>query len=143
MIPAAKLLYRSNMTYLPSNLPVQYYGLPDGKVHIVYGRFYDAGYGKSGVEYVFAVHREFSYNYNLEKIVPKDFSAFNFPFDNSILDNQNPKINIVNVTRNIHSLSDAFNLLNEKAIEILNNRNQNGRYKFNRKAKQQIESRIA
>jgi hypothetical protein len=45
----AKLIYKSHMTYIPTNLPVQFYGLPDGKVYLIYARFYDIKFGKSGL----------------------------------------------------------------------------------------------
>jgi len=66
----AKLIHKSNITYLPTNLPVQFYGLPDGKVYVIFARFYEIKFQRSDLEYVLAEHQEFSYDYSEEKIIP-------------------------------------------------------------------------
>ena len=138
MVSAAILLHNSNMTYLPTNLPVQYYGLPDGKVYIIYGRFYDVRFDKSGIEYVFAVHQEFSYEYEEGKIVPKDLNIRKFLQTNAVLDNPEPKFKIIKTSRKISCFSEAYKILNKKALGILNKKSgydfklkKNSKPKFN------------
>ena len=143
MILAARLLHSSNMTYLPTNLPVQYYGLPDEKVYIIYARFYDIGFDKSGVEYVFAIHQEFTYSYKEEKIVPVKYHFRNLIQNNAIIDNQDPIFRIIKVYRNINSFSEAFDLINKKAIQILNKINHKRNYRLNNKTEQKTKSKTA
>lgn len=141
MIPAAKLLHSSNMTYLPTNLPVQYYGLPDGKIYIVYIRFYDVRFDASGLEYVFAVHQEFSYVYEKETIAASDPSIKKFMQSNAVLDNPNPKFKIIKTYRNIRSFSEAFKILNKKAMYMLNKNE--WKHKMQKKQATQIRPQIA
>jgi hypothetical protein len=45
-----------------------FYGLPDGKVYIIYARFFEIKFQRSGLEFILAEHLEFSYNYAEEKL---------------------------------------------------------------------------
>ncbi len=114
-----KLIYRSNVSYFPSKLPVQFYGLPDGKVYVVYARFYEIQYDRTYLEFVFAEHKEFSYDYENERLIPHDGSAGKYPVYNEIVDKPDPKIEIVKTYRDINSFAEAYNHLNKKAQNIL------------------------
>lgn len=117
----ARLIYKSCVTYFPTNLPVQFYGLPDGKVYLVYARFYDIRLGESGIEYVFAEHKEFSYDYKSDKLIPEEVTIKNSPVYAEMVDKPNPKFKILRVSRTLNSFAEAFVFLNKKALEILRN----------------------
>ena len=111
----AKLIHKSHVTYLPTNFPVQFYGLPDGKVYILFARFYEIKYQRSGIEFLTAEHLEFSYNYNEEKLISHGNSDANKSVYSELVDKPNPKIKILKVNREFNSFADAFAQLNKKA----------------------------
>jgi hypothetical protein len=117
----AKLIYRANITYFPSKLPVQFYGLPDGKVYVIFARFYEIQYDRTYLEYVIAEHKEFSYDFDNEKLIPHSNS--NAPVYNEIVDKPEPKVEIVKTYRNINSFAEAYDQLNKKARNIARNLN--------------------
>ena len=117
-----KLIYRSNMTYLTSIIPVQFYGLPDGKVYVIYSRFYEIEFDRSYLEFVFAEHKEFSYDYENEKLIPHDSAKRKAPIYNEMVDKPDPKIKILNIYRNINSYAEACAELNKKAHKMFENR---------------------
>jgi hypothetical protein len=119
----AKLIYRSNISYFPSKLPVQFYGLPDGKVYVVFARFYEVKYDRTYLEFVFAEHKEFSYDFEKEKLIPHGNYSANLPVYNEIVDKPEPKVEIIKTFRNINSFAEAFDQLNKKARSIARNLN--------------------
>lgn len=111
----AKLIYKSNTTYLPTNFPAQFYGLPDGKVYIIFPRFYEIKYQRSGLEYILAQQLEFSYNYNEEKLVVNEKKGKSKPVYSELVDKLSPKIKILKVNREFNSFAEAVAQLNRKA----------------------------
>jgi hypothetical protein len=128
----AKLIHKSFVTYLPTKFPVQFYGLPDGKVYIIYARFFEIKYQRSGLEFILAEHLEFLYNYAEEKLISTGNHDSKLPVYSELVDKPNPKIKIIKVNREFNSLAEAFNELNKKAktqfqkkpedIQIIQNR---------------------
>jgi hypothetical protein len=128
----AKLIHKSHITYLPTNFPVQFYGLPDGKVYILFARFYEIKYQRSGIEFLTAEHLEFSYNYQEEKLISHGSADSSKSVYSELVDKPNPKIKILKVNREFNSFADAFVQLNKKAetqfhqkpddIQIIQNR---------------------
>lgn len=111
----AKLIHKTHITYLPTNFPAQFYGLPDGKVYIIFARLYEIKFQRSGIEFITAEHLEFSYNYAEEKLILHGNLDSKKPVYPEQVDKQNPKFKILKVNREINSLAEAFVLLNQKA----------------------------
>jgi hypothetical protein len=111
----AKLIHKSFVTYLPTNFPVQFYGLPDGKVYIIYARFYEIKYQRSGLEFILAEHLEFSYNYEEEKLISVGNHNTKKAIYAELVDKPDPKIKIIKVNREFNSFAEAFAQLNKKA----------------------------
>ena len=111
----AKLIHKSFVTYLPTNFPVQFYGLPDGKVYIIYARFFEIKYQRSGLEFILAEHLEFSYNHAEEELTSTRNQDSKKPVYSELVDKPNPKIKIIKVNREFNSFAEAFNELNKKA----------------------------
>jgi hypothetical protein len=111
----AKLIHKSFVTYLPTKFPVQFYGLPDGKVYIIYARFFEIKYQRSGLEFILAEHLEFSYNYEEEKLISTGNQDANKAVYVELVDKPDPKIKILNVNRELNSFAEAFIELNKKA----------------------------
>lgn len=117
--PLAKLIHKTYASYLPTAFPVHYYGMPNGKIYIIYSRFYEIKFGGSGMEFVFAEHKEFNFDYVNELIVPvKKLNTNSVIFAESI-DKPNEDITILNIRRGLNSYGEAFNILNQEAREMI------------------------
>ena len=114
----AKLIHRATASYLPIAFPALYYGMPNGRIYIVYSRFYEIKFVGSGLEFVFAVHMEFKYDYENEIIIPRKKIKLNTPVFAEQIDKPNSKINIVKICRGLNSYGEAVNLLNKEAREM-------------------------
>lgn len=117
MKSVAKLIHQSNMTYIPTKLPVQFYGLPDGKVYIIYARFCAKSKQKTEIEFVLAKHNEFGYNYEEEQLIPK--VKVKCPVYREMVDKPNPKFEIIKVDKQIKTYSEAVSQLNRKARGVI------------------------
>ncbi len=118
-----KLIHQANMTYLPTKLPAQFYGLPDGKVYLIFPRFYEIKYDRTYLEYVMAEHKEFSYDYEKGKLIPHTLSRKSAPVYNEMVDKPEPQIEILKIYRNLTSFAQARALLNRKAKKMIENLN--------------------
>ena len=118
MKPLAKLIHKTYMSYLPTAFPAHFYGMPNGKVYLIYSRFYDVKFGESGLEFVFAIHKEFSYDYEKEKIVPSDKIKIKSPIFAESVDKPYPKIKILEINRGINSYGEALIFLNSEAQKM-------------------------
>jgi hypothetical protein len=116
-----KLIHQANMTYLPTKLPVQFYGLPDGKVYLIFPRFYEIKFDRTYLEYVLAEHKEFSFDFENEKLVPHYFMRKNAPVYNEMVDKPDPQIKILKIYRNLNSFAQVHAILNRKAKKMMEN----------------------
>jgi hypothetical protein len=114
----AKLIHKATASYLPIAFPALYYGMPNGKIYVVYSRFYEIKFGGSGLEFVFAIHKEFKYDYEKEVILPRKKFSFQTPVFSELVDRPNTKLNIVKICRGLNSYGEAINLLNNEAREM-------------------------
>ncbi|HSO89056.1 MAG TPA: hypothetical protein VLQ91_21065 [Draconibacterium sp.] len=108
----AKLIHRTTASYLPTAFPAHYYGMPNGRIYIIYSRFYEIKFSGSGLEFVFAVHKEFKYDYENEIIIPKKKFNKKTPVFSELVDMPDSRINIIKICRGLNSYGEAFNLLN-------------------------------
>ncbi|WP_319228502.1 hypothetical protein [Draconibacterium orientale] len=114
----ARLILKTNTNYLPTNLPAQFFGMPDNSVIIVYARFYSIKFEDTGLEFVFARHSEFKFDYKTGKIFYFGNKA-EFFIPDEMIDKPDPKFEILDVYRNIDSFSKAAEYLNKKAEKML------------------------
>lgn len=120
----AKLIHKSHITYLPTNFPAQFYGLPDGKVYILFARLYEIKFQRSGIEFITAEHLEFSFNYAEEKLISHGNTDSKKPVYLEQVDKPNPRFKILKVNREFKSLAEAFVQLNQKAKTQLSQKTQ-------------------
>jgi len=111
----AKLIYKTYASYLPTAFPAHYYGMPDGSIFVIFSRFYEIRFGGSGLEFVFAVHKEFKYDYEKEIVFPWEKLSIKTPVFAEQVDKPDSKINIVKIFRGLNSYGEAINLLNQEA----------------------------
>lgn len=105
MRTVARLIHQSNMTYIPTNLPVRFYGLPDGKVYLLYARFFLSRAEKTDIEFVLAEHEEFYFDYEKDVLIPKNVSRY--PVYREMVDKPNPLFHILQVNREVKSYDEA------------------------------------
>jgi hypothetical protein len=110
----AKLIHKTDVSYLQTAFPAHYYGMPSGKIYLVYSRFYRAKMGKTGLEFIFAEHQEFYYDYKNEKIYPHTGRQAKTPVFSENIDKPNPNLNILLVKRDLNSYGEALVFLNKK-----------------------------
>ncbi len=115
---AAKLIHTTPASYLPTAFPVHYYGMPDGKVYLLFSRFYRKESGGSGVEFVFAVHKDFGFDYKNEVVIAKGKPEKN-PVFAELLDNDHIHYEIVKVMRNLNSYGEAVKQLSNLTSEVI------------------------
>lgn len=115
----AKLIHRTNVSYLPTLFPVHFYGMPNGNIFVVFSRYYEVRFGGSGLEFIFALHKDFSFDYENDRIVRNkklnDESNSVFP---ELLDFPDMKIVIVKISRGVNSYGQALNVLHKLAEEM-------------------------
>lgn len=116
----AKLIYQSNISYLPTNLPARFLGLPDGKVYVVYERFFKSKTGRTELEFVFGVHKEFSFDFDKEKLYANNSVKSTTPVYFETVDKINPKIRTFKVYQMVRSFAEAIKILDKKAEHIIN-----------------------
>jgi hypothetical protein len=84
-------------------------------VYIIYARFYEIKFQRSGLEFILAEHLEFSYNYQEEKLISSGNQDTKKTVYSELVDKPNPKIKILKVNREFNSFAEAFAQLNKKA----------------------------
>lgn len=116
----AKIIHKTHLSYLPTIYPVQFYGMPNGKVFFIYAR---NTLIKSELEFIFAEHREFSYDYTNNKLMFYKSGKLEYAFNNEMIDKPDPKYAVIKISRNLRSYTDAYNDLNLMASEIIRENN--------------------
>ncbi len=118
MKPIAKIIHRTYASYLPTAFPAHYYGMPNGKIFLVFSRFYEAAFGKSGLEFVFAEHKEFAYDYKNDAIVSTSQQTQQTPVFAEQVDYPCAKFNVFNINRDLNSYGEAQVFMNEQAEKM-------------------------
>ncbi len=118
METAAKLVYQTYATYLPTGFPAQYYGMPNGKIYLVFSRFYDKTFGKSGQEFVFAEHKNFKFDYENDTIIACDEEQKHNPVFVEYIDNPSSRFDILSISRKLKSYGEAQRFINRKARKM-------------------------
>jgi hypothetical protein len=119
MRPFAKLVYQTYTTYLPTVFQAQYYGMPNGKIYLIFSRFYKNAFNKSGLEFVFAEHNDYSYDYEKDSIISVNQESKERPVFAEHVDSPRSRINIFNISRKLNSYGEALAELNKKAKKML------------------------
>lgn len=107
-----KLIHQTHISHLPTTLPVNFYGLQNGDVYVIYSRFYEKDFDNSGLEFVFALHEEFFYDFEYDELIMKEKNKRLFSVFPEMVDKPEPKIKIKKVSRKLKSYSEALKVLN-------------------------------
>jgi hypothetical protein len=109
----SRLIHQSRISYIPTTMPVDFYGFSNGNVMVVYSRFYEKYYDHSELEFVFALHEEFFYDYENDKLLFKEDTKKLISILPEMVDKPEPKIKILKVYRSINSYRQAQTALNK------------------------------
>jgi len=115
MITLAKKIYQTYATYLPTTFPVHYYGMPNGKIYLVYSRICKRAFGNSGLEFVFAEHKDFLYDYKKENIIANNSNYKSSRVYTEQIDDPNTKFSIVAINCKLQSYREAQLFINRIA----------------------------
>lgn len=115
----AKLLYKSNTSLIHTSLPVYYFGMPNGKVYILYARFYEVKFEKSDLEYVIAVHKDFIFDVQQQKVTSLHQVKNSNLSPGQLFDQAEPNYKIKDVKRNIETFKEAIAIINKKAEKMV------------------------
>lgn len=113
----AKLIHKTHASYLPTAFPAHYYGMPNGKIYLVFSQFYEAAFGKTGLEFVFAEHKDYQFDYEKGIIIPCS-KKVNSPVFAEHVDRPRAKINVINTSRDMCSYGEAQGFLNREAQKM-------------------------
>ncbi|MCY1721645.1 hypothetical protein OU798_14920 [Prolixibacteraceae bacterium Z1-6] len=114
----AKIVHRTYVSYLPTAFPAHYYGMPNGRIYLVFSRFYEADYGETGLEFVFAEHKDFKFDYETETILPWRGTKKQTPIFAEHVDHPHCRYNIFSVNRQLNSYGEAHIFLNDEALKM-------------------------
>ena len=127
----AKIIHKTHISYLPTSYAVQFYGMPDGKVVFIYAR--DSKTNTSH-EFVFAEHKEFSYDYYRGKLMLHKNNTVKEAVYTEMIDKPNPQYTIFMVSSEICSYTEAYNTVNRMAGKIINKKSMNKIIQLNEKS---------
>ncbi len=119
MKPIAKLIYKTCTSYLPTAFPAHFYGMPNSDIYLVYSQFYDVRFGESGLEFVIAVHKEFTYDYLNNRVLSvskKNGKTTIFP---ESIDKPFPEFQVIETSREIKSYGEAFFFIEQMAEKMV------------------------
>jgi hypothetical protein len=109
----SRLIHQSRISNLPTSMPVNFYGFSNGNVMVVYSRCYEKYFDRSELEFVFALHEEFFYDYENHKLKFKEDVKESISLHPEMIDIPEPSIKILKVYRSINSYSQAQVALNK------------------------------
>lgn len=115
----ARLIYKSYMTYFHTFLPVYFYGMPNGKVYCFYARFIDNKTNRAGLEFIFARHDDFSYDYDSDRITTFGNQKITRKAFIDWVDKPDQRITELKVCENLSSYAEAHSFINQKAQMML------------------------
>jgi hypothetical protein len=116
------LIFKSYLTGFPTALPASVYAMPDGTIYLVYTRFYEKDFSKTGLEYVFAGLEEFSIDFESGQLFAADLKPISLDELKLMLSNNELKLKIIKVSRQINSTDEALPVLNKLATKMLKNK---------------------
>lgn len=117
MKPFAKLIHKTYASYLPTAFPAHYYGMPNGKIYLVFSRFYKSTFGKTDVEFVFAEHKDFYFDYDKEEVVTCTKQEICTVFAENV-DQPRAQIDVLSINRDFNSYGEAQVFINHEAQKM-------------------------
>lgn len=115
----ARLLYKSYNSCFQTSLPVYFYGMPGGKMMVLFSRKKEDFYLKRNFEWVLAVHLDFWFDYDAGVIM--DFKNREVGLEEfmELTDKLEQRINPVKIFGSFSGSGDALQFINENTFHML------------------------
>lgn len=111
----ARIIYKSYMTYFHTFFPVYFYGMPNGKIVAMYATYSDLSVSENDVEFVFAEHEDFVYDYANDKIFLNRHTEIDRADFKNLVDRPEQRTKIFYLTHDLKSYADAEQFLSRKS----------------------------
>lgn len=128
----ARLVYKSNNTCFHTILPVYFYGMPSGKMIVLYSREKDDFQLKRPVEWVLAEHLDFKIDYDMDAIVDLQNREIKFDEFMEFTDKLEQHVKHLQTFGNFTTSTDAQQYLNANISQILLNPIPTNKFQNNR-----------
>lgn len=116
----SKLIYRSENTCFQTLLPVYFYGMPDGKMLVLYTRFKSENPLDTTQEWIVAQHLDYSYNFGSGRIYTMTGQEVNFEEFMDLADNLEQRIRPLEWFGSFYTNHEAQVYFNEYKDFMLN-----------------------
>lgn len=107
------LISKCYCSQYPTQLPVYFFGMPEGTILALYARFYAINFNETGLEFVFAELEDFTMNILTGEICHPANNKINISDFNSTVNQREPRLKIIKVHRKLKSFDDAIVKLNK------------------------------
>lgn len=115
----AHLIYESVNTCFDTTLPVYFYGMPNGKMVVLFSQNNNVFPFDTSVKWILAEHCDFSYNFEMGKIFLNDPQEVGMDEFIELADNLEQRTKKIATFGNFSSNSEAMNYLYINAIDML------------------------
>lgn len=117
----ARLVYKSNNTCFHTFLPVYFYGLPSGKMVVLFTREKENLQLNKSVEWVLAEHLDFKFDYELDAIVDTQNRELDFEEFMEYTDKLEQHVKHLRTFGNFSTTTDAQQYFNANISQMLFN----------------------
>lgn len=117
----ARLVYKSNNTCFRTILPVYFYGMPSGKMIVLYTREKENLQLNKSVEWVVAEHLDYKFDYKLDAIVDVQNREMEFKEFMEYTDKLEQHVKYLRTFGNFSTYTDAQQYLNANISQMLFN----------------------
>ncbi len=115
----AHLIYKSEFTCFPTSLPVYFYGLPNGKVILLFAQS-DADFAfDTSLKWFLAEHIDFSYDYHSGTILTEDFQEVGIDEFMELADNLEQRVIVLATFGNFLNKSEALQYFKSNVENML------------------------
>ncbi len=116
----SKLIYRSENTCFQTLLPVYFYGMPDGKMLVLYTRFKSENPLDTTQEWIVAQHLDFTYNFESGRIYTMTGQEVSFEEFMELADNLEQRIRPLEWFGSFYNNREAQSYFNHHKYNMLN-----------------------
>lgn len=116
----SKLIYQSDNSCFQTFLPVYFYGMPDGKMLVVFTRFKNEDPMDTMQEWIVALHLDYHYDFSTGKIFTSENQEIDITEFMDLADNLEQRVRPLEWFGSFYSNHEAQSYLNQKIDLMLN-----------------------
>lgn len=115
----ARLLYKSGNTCFHTKLPVYFYGIPNGKMVVLFTQHSNNFHFDTSIIWVLAEHMDFSYNFESGQILTNGSQQVDIDEFMELADNLEQRLKTIATFGSFSSVTEALNYFNINAYNML------------------------